>query len=169
MTLSDVASIVEIIGIFAIVFGIAFGLIQLRQHREQTRNMAIHELASSFEDRDFTEAYRLLADLEDGMSADAINALGDEYVSAILRVGMKFETIGLLVHNRVVPFDAVKDLVGGAAIKIWGVVRLWTEETRQSQGHILLFEWFQWLAERLEERSEGARLPAYQAYRDWRG
>ncbi|MBT8098868.1 MAG: DUF4760 domain-containing protein [Gammaproteobacteria bacterium] len=169
MTLSDVASIVEIIGIFAIVFGITFGLMQLRQHRRQLRNIAIHELAASFEDRDFTEAYRLLAELDDDMSVESINALGDEYVSAVLRVGMKFETIGLLVHNRVVPFEEVKDLIGGAAIKIWGVVRSWTEETRQSQNHRLLFEWFQWLVERLEERREDARLPAYQAYRHWRG
>ena len=167
MTLSEIASLVEIVGIVAIVSGIAFGLVQLRQNREQTRNLAIHELAASFESRDFTEAYRLLADLDDGMSADEINALGDEYIAAVLRVGMKFETIGLLVHNRVVPFDAMKDLVGGAAIKIWGVVKVWTEDTRKSQGHSLLFEWFQWLAERLEERSGSGRLPAYDAYRDW--
>ena len=167
MTLSEIASLVEIVGIVAIVSGIAFGLVQLRQNREQTRNLAIHELAASFESRDFTEAYRLLADLDDGMSADEINALGDEYIAAVLRVGMKFETIGLLVHNRVVPFDAMKDLVGGAAIKIWGVVKVWTEDTRKSQGHFLLFEWFQWLAERLEERSESGRLPAYDAYKDW--
>lgn len=167
MTLSEIANIVEIIGVVAIVSGIAFGLIQLRQHREQTRNMAIHELATSFEDSDFTEAYRILADLQEGMSADELNALGDEYVSAILRVGMKFETIGLLVHNRVVPFDAMKSLVGGAAIKIWGVVKIWIRETRRRQGHPLLFEWFEWLVDRLEERSEGARLPAFEAYADW--
>lgn len=81
---------------------------------------------------------------------------------------MKFETIELLVYNRVVPFDSVKNLVGGAAIKIWGVVKLWTEDTRQRQGHTLVFEWFQWLAERLEERSESVRLPAHEAYRNWR-
>ena len=167
MTLSDIADIVEIIGVVAIVFGIVFGLIQLRQHREQTRNMAIHELAASFEDKDFTESYRLLATLKNGMSADEINALGDEYVSAILRVGMKFETVGLLVHKRVVPFDAMKDLVGGAAIKIWNVVEVWTEETRDTQNHVLLFEWFQWLAERLKERRESARTPAYQLHKDW--
>ncbi len=167
MTLSEIASIVEIVGILAIVSGIAFGLIQLGQHREQARNMAIHELAASFESRDFTEAYRLLASLDEGMSADELNALGDEYVAAVLRVGMKFETIGLLVHNRVVPFDAMKDLVGGAAIKIWRVVRVWTEATRAKQSHALLFEWFQWLVERLVERSENDRRPAYDAYRNW--
>lgn len=167
MSLADIANLVESVGIIAIVFGIAFGLIQLREHRKQTRNAAIIELATSFEDRDFTEAYRLLADLDEGMAAEELNALGDEYVSAVLRVGMKFETIGLLVYKGVVPFNAMKDLVGGAAIKIWSLVRVWTQDTRQSQGHELLFEWFQWLAEQLQQRGEDARRPAYEAYKTW--
>lgn len=167
MTLADFADLVESIGIVAIVFGVAFGLIQLRQHRKQSRDAAIIELATSFEDRDFTEAYRLLSELDEGISAREFNALGDDYISALLRVGMKFETVGLLVYKGVVPFDAMKDLVGGAAIKIWRVVENWTLETRETQDHDLLFEWFQWLVERLQERGEGKRIPAFQAYKDW--
>ena len=49
MTLSDIANLVEIIGIVAIIFGIVFGLLQLRQHRKQSHDMAILELARSFE------------------------------------------------------------------------------------------------------------------------
>ena len=64
--------------------------------------------------------------------------------------------------------DAMSDLVGGAAILIWGKLKNWVQETRNSQNHQLLFEWFQWLVERLEARGEDTRDPAYQAYRDWR-
>ena len=35
MSLSDVANLLEIIGIVAIIFGIAFGALQLRQHRKR--------------------------------------------------------------------------------------------------------------------------------------
>lgn len=75
--------------------------------------------------------------------------------------------MGVLIYKGVVPFDAMKDLVGGAAIKIWGVAEKWTLETRESQGHDLIFEWFQWLVDRLHERSEGNRVPAFLAYKDW--
>jgi hypothetical protein len=168
MNLSDLANIVEIFGALAIITGIVFGLIQLRQHRKQVRSTAIMELARSFEDREFTEAYRLIAELDDGLTAEQFNALGDEYVSAALRVSFKFETIGVLIHKQVVPMDAMSDLVGGAAILIWGKLKNWVQETRSSQNHELLFEWFQWLVERLEARGEYSRDPAYQAYRDWR-
>lgn len=167
LTLSDLANIVEIIGIFALLAAIVFGIIQIRQHREQMQSLAIQQLAASFESADFTEGYRLLASLEDDISADALNALGEEYVAAVLRVGMKFETVGLLVHKRIVPFEMMNLLVGGAAVKIWRVVRLWTEESRNLQNHLLLFEWFQWLAERLEERAEIDRQPAYKIHKSW--
>ena len=167
MNLSDLANVVEIFGALAIIFGIAFGVIQLGQHRKQVRSTAIMELARSFEDREFTEAYRLIADLDDGLTADQFNALGDDYVSAALRVGFKFETIGVLIHKQVVPMDAMSDLVGGAAVLIWGKLKIWVEQTRTTQDHPLLFEWFQWLAEHLEARQEAVRDPAYQAYRNW--
>lgn len=168
MTLADWANIAEILGVLAIVFGIAFGAIQLKQHRKQARSNSIVELARSFEHREFTEAYRLIANLPDDLSANKLEALGDEYVSAALRVGFKFETVGLLIHKGVVPMDAMADLVGGAAILIWKKLQRYIEESRISQNHELLFEWFQWLAERLEERGENVRSPAFKAYRNWR-
>jgi hypothetical protein len=68
MSLSDVANIVEIIGVLAIIFGILFGVLQLRQHQKQSRDMAIVELARSFEDPEFTEAYVLITSLGAGIS-----------------------------------------------------------------------------------------------------
>ena len=123
MTLADWANIAEILGVLAIIFGIAFGAIQVQQHRRQVRTTAIMELAKSFEDREFTEAYRLIADLPDDVTGEQLGALGDDYVSAALRVGFKFETIGLLIHKSVVPMDAMRDLVGGAAVLIWKKLR----------------------------------------------
>ena len=43
MSLSDVANLVEIIGIVAIIFGIAFGALQLRQHRKRRNTGAVSE------------------------------------------------------------------------------------------------------------------------------
>ena len=102
MSLSDLANIVEIVGIFAILFGVAFGLIQLKQHRIQRRELALIECARSFEDEGFTEAYRLISELPAGMTKAEFDKLGDKYESAAIRVGMKFETMGLLVHRGMV-------------------------------------------------------------------
>ena len=168
MTLSDIANLVEIIGVFAVVFGIAFGLIQLRQHRKQSRDMAIVELARSFEDPEFTEAYVLISSLKPGISYEDFQSKGDEFVTAAMRVGWKFETVGMLIYHRVVPMDAMADLVGGFSLKLWSILSEWTKGMRAQRAQPELFEWYQWLVERLVERGESTREPAYQENRSWR-
>ena len=168
MSLSDVANIVEIVGIFAILFGIVFGLAQLKQHRIQRRELALLECARSFEDEDFTEAYRLISDLPAGMTKVEFDKLDDKYESAAIRVGMKFETMGLLVHRGVIPIDAMSDLVGGAALTIWRVMEPWVEETRAHRSHPTFWEWYQWLVERLMERGRIDKQPAHLSEANWK-
>ena len=168
MSLSDVANVVEIIGIFAILFGVVFGLVQLNQSRRQRRELAILECARSFEDKDFTEAYRLISRLPAGISVADFEKLGDQYEAAALRVGMKFETMGLLVHRGVVPIDAMSDLVGGAALTIWNVIQPWVEETRIQRLHPTFWEWYQWLVERLLDRGRADRPPVFLTEKNWK-
>ena len=168
MNLSDVANIVEILGVFALVFGILYGLIELKHHRKERRDLAILECAHSFEDEDFTEAYRLLCELPHGMTKAQFEELGDKYESAAMRIGMKFETVGLLVHRGVIPIDAMDDLVGGAALKIWRVIEQWVVESRVSTSHPAFWEWYQWLVERLEERGRAEREPAFITQTNWK-
>jgi hypothetical protein len=168
MALSDVANIVEIIGILAIVFGVLFGILQLKQHQKQSRDMAIVELARSFEDPEFTEAYILVTDLAVGIDDNELRSKGPEYVAAAMRVGWKFETVGVLIYKRVVPLDAMADLVGGFSLKMWSILGEWAQEIRQKENQPEFFEWYQWLVERLVERGESTREPAYEANRLWR-
>ena len=168
MALSDIASVVEIIGILAIIFGIVFGILQLKQNQKQSRDMAILELARSFEEPEFTEAYTLVTSLEDGISDKDLQAKGPEYVAAAMRVGWKFETVGVLIYKRVVPMDAMADLVGGFSLKMWSILGQWAQDMRQKNNKPEFFEWYQWLVERLMERGEPTREPAYEASRLWR-
>ena len=168
MSLSDLANIVEIVGILAILFGIVFGLIQVKQNRVQRRELALLECARSFEDEDFTEAYRIISELPAGMTRAKFEKLDEHYESAAMRVGMKFETMGLLVHRGVVPLDALSDLVGGAALTIWRVLELRVDETRKHRSHPTFWEWYQWLIERLMERGRIDRQPVYLTETHWK-
>lgn len=168
MTLADLANLVEIIGIVAIIFGITFGLLQLRQHQKQSHDMAILELARSFEAPEFTEAYMLVTSLEAGIRDSELRSKGPEYVAAAMRVGWKFETVGMLIYHRVVPMEAMADLVGGFSLKMWSILSAWAEEMREAKSQPEFFEWYQWLTERLEERGQSVSQPAYIANRAWR-
>ena len=168
MDLNEFVNIVQVLGIFAVIFGIWLALKQLKLLRNQRRDLAIMECARAFEDKEFTEAYRLLTSLKAGQSKEQIVAYGEEYEIAALRAGMKFETIGLLVYKGVVPIDAIEDLVGGAALVIWNVLENWVKQTRVDRKHPTFQEWFEWLVDRLIERGEPYRSPAFEAYKTWK-
>ncbi len=168
MDLSQIVNIVQILGILILIYGMWLGLKQFKLLRIQRRDLAIMECARSFEDKEFTEAYRLITTIKPGQSIEQINALGIEYEIAALRVGMKFETIGLLVYKGVVPIDAMEDLVGGAAITIWNILKGWVDETRVDRSHATFWEWYQWLVDRLIERGEYNRSPAYENHKKWK-
>ena len=168
MDLVQIANIVQILGILILIFGMWLGLRQFKLLRNQRRDQAIMECARSFEDREFTEAYRLITAEKPGLSFEQISDLGEDYEMAALRVGMKFETIGLLVYKGVVPMDAMEDLVGGAAITIWKILENWVKETRIERSHQTFWEWYQWLVDRLLERDDVKKTPAFIKYKKWK-
>lgn len=168
MQLNEIVNLVSLIGTLAIIIGIWLGLKQLKLLRSQRRDLAIMECARSFEDREFTEAYRLLTRLKNNITKDELASMDKIYEEAALRVGMKFETIGLLIYKGVVPMDAMEDLVGGAAILIWNKLHQYIIDTRIKDEHPLFLEWFQWLVERLKEKGESDRIPAFIAHKDWK-
>ena len=167
MTLSNIASIVEIVGILAILYGLFFGAVQLRQNRAQRRDLAILECTRLFENKEFTEAYRLVQELPSAVTKKQLGQHDTHYVSAAIRIVMKFEAIGMLVHRGVIPLDAADDLVGGAVIAVWEKLEAYIRETRKDSSNPYFMEWFQWLVDRLKQRQAVGRKPAFLAHADW--
>ena len=130
--------------------------------------MAILELARSFEAPEFTEAYMLVTSLDEGICDKELRSKGSEYVDAAMRVGWKFETVGMLIYHRVVPMSAMADLVGGFSLKMWSILSVWAHEMRETKNQPEFFEWYQWLVDRLRERGDLSNQPAYLANRSWR-
>lgn len=167
MTLDQLANLVEILGVIAIVSAILLGWIQIRQYRYDNRNAALISLARSFEDKEFTDAYLLVTTMEKGASLAQIQACGPAHEQAALRLGMKFETVGLMIYKGYVPIDALEDLVGGAALTLWEILEQYVTDMRVDREHPSFMEWFEWLVDRLKERGKRDRAPAFEAFRDW--
>jgi hypothetical protein len=76
--------------------------------------------------------------------------------------------LGILVYRGEVELSLVEDAYGGAVLQSWQNLKLFVEEFRLGIQRASAFEWFQWLAERLQERESAAPPPpAYIAHRDW--
>lgn len=165
--LSTLANIAEIIGVAIVIGGLFFAVIQIGQYRQQRRELAALELFRFFGNRAFSQAYQLVLRLPDGMSVEEIRRSEDVENAAML-IGTTMENIGVMTHQRIVPFQIVYHLIGTSAVTLWQKLENWTHALRDELDQPEALEWFQWLAERLNEYQPGDYTPAYIEYRDWR-
>jgi len=152
----------------AIVIGVAFGLIQLRQIRHQREVQAGLELLAPLQTPESAETLLLLHDLPDNLSGDDLRRrLGDRFKATLATLAL-FESLGPIVARGHVPLEMYAEFYRGPTLLCWRKFRRFIEEER-SNGWPSLFEWLQWLAERMEERPlRNADLPAYERLSSWK-
>jgi hypothetical protein len=139
----------------------------MRQFRQQRRELAAIELFRFFGNPRFSEAYKLVLHLPDGMSAEDFRTKQENLEDAAMLISSTMENIGVMTFQRIVPFVIVNKLVGSSVIILWRKLENWAIALRDELGDDAAFEWFQWLAERLEDYQPRDPHPAYKAHKDW--
>ncbi len=165
--LSMLANVAEILGVIIVVGGLYFAVQQLRQFRQRRRELAAIEVFRFFGNHKFTEAYLLVLHLPDGISAEDIRAKQVKLADAAMLICSTMEVIGVMTFQRNVPFATVDNLIGNTTVILWRKLHKWVFTLRKDIGNEGAFEWFQWLAERLEQYRPSDSHPAYEVHKDW--
>ena len=166
MNLETISTVSEVIGTATIVGGTVFALIQLSELKKQRRDAVAGELMRSFMDADLAEAITLIRGLPDAVSADDLRRAGPDAEKAAVLICTTFETMGLLVFQRIAPFGLVVELAGGITVVMWHKLGPWLKQIRTEQSQPSWAEWFQWLAPQCElHKKPGA--PAYEKHGKW--
>jgi hypothetical protein len=169
LNLSTLANIAEILGALLVITGLFFGLMEVRHYRQQRQETASMEIMRAFQSRDFTRALRLVMDYEQECRRCNEETIPQELEDAAMLVSTTLEAVGLMVYQRIVPFRLVQQLMGGTIQASWRVLRPHTEWLREKLSRPSIHEWFQWLAERLDEHPEYRdEEGAYSKYGDWK-
>lgn len=148
----------------AVVIGVVFAMIQVRQlrnHEVQAGIELLHSLPH------MAEAALLLHDLPDNLSGEELRSrLGDKFGTVIDLLAV-LESLGPLVARGQVPIEMFAEYYRGATVLSWKKTRRYVLQEREG-GWPNLFEWVQWLAERMEERSALAQnTPAFERFKEW--
>jgi hypothetical protein len=168
MNLGTAVQIAQTVGPTILALGVILGVIQLREIQRQRREAAAVELVNSFRNAEFNRALRLVWALPDAMAPEALRARGPELEDAAVLIGTTVEAVGVLVYRRVVPLAILDELMGDAIVRFWTKLGPWVLELRREQGRESVYEWFQWLVDRLEERERRTTEGAFLKYRKWR-
>ena len=127
------------------------------------------EIMRAFQSVDFTRALRLVMSYEHECRQCRQKAIPEELQDAAMLISTTLEAVGLMVFQRIVPFRLVQRLMGGTIQASWRVLSQHTELTRENLGRPSVHEWFQWLAERLNEYPEYRdEVGAYSKYGEWK-
>ena len=165
--LSRLANIAEILSAIIVIGGIFFALVQVRQTRQQRRELAAIELFRSFGSPQFTEAYRTVLHFSDGLTATEMKQNYPSGEESAMLISTTMENIGVMMFQRIVPAAVVSNLIGSSAFILWRKLEPWIEDLRGELDSPYAFEWFQWLAMKLQELQDDSSPPAYEAHTDW--
>jgi hypothetical protein len=152
----------------AVMTGIGFAIVQVRQYRRDRRRAAAIELLHSFQTPAFAEALNIVYNLPDGLSREALETRLQGRFHIIYALMTTWESLGILVHMGEVDIDLVEDFFSGPILISWRKLQGHVHGERTATGRETIEEWFQWLAERLQEReSAKPAQPAHIEFRNW--
>ena len=168
MTMESIVQIAQILGPIAVAVGVIFAVIQIRMIERQRSEQAAVVIVHSFQSAEFNKAVRLVWSVPPGTTAQELRSAPKEVEEAAVYIGTTLETIGVLVHRRVVPINLVDDLMGDAIVNFWPRLSDWVETLRREQSRVSVYEWFQWLVDRLAERERRKTVGAHARYATWK-
>jgi hypothetical protein len=169
MTLSDLGAIAEMVGGAGILASLIYLNIQFRQTKKSDEREAAFELIRSFQTIEFTRMLQVTYDLPVGLPRKELDRrIGDE-LPMLYSYFATWESLGIMVQRRQINLDLVCDFFSHSILQSWAVMELYIAELRQEMERDTIWEWFQWLAERVKEQeSTEAPIPAYVEFRNWK-
>lgn len=164
---SRLANMAEIFSAIVVIGGIIFAVIQMRQTRQQRRELAAIELFRSFGSPAFADAYRNVLHFPDGLNAKQLKQEFPDSEQCAMMICTTMESVGVMMYRRIVPSAVVNNLIGSSTIILWRKLEVWVQDLRGELDSPFAFEWFQWLAMTLGELQDDSDVPAYEAHTEW--
>ena len=156
----------QLVGQVALVVAAFVAVYQLLQLRQRRHSDAALQVITSLQTQSFRDAFNLVNELPLGATSEQVRQ--DPRVEAAAgTIMMTFETLGVLVHSRIVPIELVDQVIGGFLRESWRRLEPYTLWKRKAIGSARWGEWYQWLYEHLAvnpRRQQGA----YEVFREWK-
>lgn len=164
----QLSEVLQMVTLVALLNGLAFGFFEVRRARRARDEKGALDVLSIAVRPDHIQACYTLLDLPEDAPPETILE-SPELRKSTNTVMVLYEFLGNLVYQRMVPLETLDLLVGGIIRACWKRLHVYVDHQRIDRGLPNIAEWFQWLAERLEEcgRPEKA-IGTHVAFRGWK-
>lgn len=163
----QLTELLQIAALITLISGIVFGMLEVRRARKARAEKGALDVLSIAVNPDHIKASYRILELPEDASPEIILDTPD-LRSAANTLMVQYEFLGNLVYQRMVPLQTLDLLVGGIIRACWKRLRPYIEGQREERNLPNIAEWFQWLAERLEEYGRPEKsLGTHVAFKDW--
>lgn len=162
--------IFDFVTMIAVVIGLIYGGLELRGLRQEQETQAVLELHRIIQTPEHIRAVHwVVNELPDDVPPeDFASRITAEHAQLRLQLELTWESLGIMVFRGDVPLEWVDEFYRFAILTSWRKLEPHIRFQRADTGYDGIAEWFQWLAERLEERTGGGDpTPAYEAHQNW--
>src|SRR6478672_945052 len=160
---SDIITIIANLALtLSFIVALIFGIAQVRVAARDRKERLTLGTLEAFQTREFAELLYTINNLKTLTSWKEMEALPKEDQVKIIQFGQQMETLGILVAENLINLDLVDKTLGSFVTTSWDKFKLMFYNAREIIPDPFLAEYFQWLAERIDERMRTtSRQPYY--------
>jgi hypothetical protein len=160
---SDVISVIANLALaLSFIVGLIFGIVQVRAAARDRRERLTLETLREFQTREFVELLHYVSFHDLPSNREGMMALPPDERTLVIQFGQEMESLGILVAERLINIDLVDKTLGSFVITSWEKYKNMFLDIREKQPDPFLGEYFQWLAEQIDERMRSnPREPFY--------
>jgi len=162
MTSETITLIANIALAVSAIIALVFGIVQVNTVTRDRQERLTLEALRNFNTREFSElmnyvtAHNIPPTHEDWQKLPAREGI------IITQFAQEMESLGILVAERLIDIELVDKTIGSLVSIAWDKYKVMIEDSRRKRTDPFLCEYFQWLAERIDERMRIApRKPFY--------
>lgn len=159
--MSDLASLLNIVSALAVLAGLVFAGVQLREMQRQRTADSVLQLMQSLRTPEFADGMMALFELPDDLSWKDVQAkLGPRTVNVVALM-LSLESVGILVKKREVSLELACDFFYGPTQMAWRKLHRAIREIRAEARMQSPLEYLQYLAEAMQrQKNSHSRVKA---------
>lgn len=166
MTYEIISLIADISLALSFLVALAFGIVQARQAARDRRERLTLQTLRNFQTREFAELSAKLSYHKTPSSFKEFQQLTIQEQAKYIQFSQEMETLGILVAEQLIDIDLVDKTLGLFVTNSWHKYNKIFQEIRKEHSDPFLGEYFQWLAEHINDRMQKKpREPFHEANR----
>jgi hypothetical protein len=152
MTNDTIALIANVSLALSFIVGLVFGIAQVKAAARDRRERLTLETIRNFQTREFAELINFINSHDMPSNRKEMEALPVNEQIMVIQFGQQMESLGMLVAERFINIDLIDKTLGSFVTTTWEKYKILFLDIREKAPDPFLGEYFQWLAEQIDER-----------------